>query len=94
MNSAKVLLKTYTEHPEGYGQMFAPSSSSSECWEKMQEIIPKNGKYLNHFVESTWVKNDKYSINDESNKEGMFGQPFAVGIPKGDLSYWLIVYWE
>lgn len=69
-------------------------TKESYIWAKIQGLIPKGSKYLNHFVEQDWIENENYPINDESNKDGIMGRSFAVGIPKGDLNYWLIVYWE
>lgn len=109
MNSNKVLLKTYTNHPAGYGIMpnwddyisssDKPNGSNSplkesNIWEQIQKMIPKNGKYIKHFVESDWIENKNYPINDHTNRDAFGGKPFAVGIPKGDLNYWLTVYWE
>lgn len=104
MNSNKILLKTYTNHPAGYGiipnwddyivSSDKPNGSNSplkesNIWEQIQKMIPKNGKYIKHFVESDWIENKNYPVYQFRHRDCP-----SADIPCGDLNYWLIVYWE
>lgn len=91
MNSAKILLKTIPNHPQGYGVMFNDEELLSEpaIWAKMQEVIPKGGKYLKHFLHTKWAENKDYPLY-ELRKPGFS----EMDIPCGDLSYWLTIFWE
>ena len=63
--------------------------SEPAIWTRMQEIIPKGGKYLKHFLHTKWKENKDYPLY-ELRKSGFS----EMDIVCGDLSYWLTIFWE
>lgn len=95
MKKQKFLLKTYTKHPKGYG-ILTPPNYERMTWEKMEQELSAEQKYLKHFIEEEWVDtSEKNGVHVCTDKDPHFKkQVDDLQIPLGELRIYLIVYTE
>ena len=96
MKKIKTFLQAFPEHIQGYcighingvtNNINADFPYASIIYDKMCEVLPINSRYITHFVESEFKEDPNLPTYTPECSS-------SLKIPRGTLSYYLIIYYE
>lgn len=82
MEKIQVKIAEYEGHIQGYELMYPPTEQY--IWEQIMLNIPKNKRYLKHFI------NRGFTVNSDLDCHKVGG----LEIPRGLLEYFAVIYIE